>query len=360
MLAYGATPAWASNGSKLRTPVVFQDQPCLEVIDQGAAPPIEIQFSVPMEDLDLTEDELPDSRTARLYAVCADYDLGTDLPNWIDLSDAERALTIGNIDELPPDAEVLESSDEWPLGTCVFPILGTDQAVPLSCEGTEAPASWDADGVPAGTYAIRGYTFEPAINLWSRRLGVVVVRAPGEPLPAAAALMSPSRTAKAYAEAGYQVRGCAVGPVGSTLELQWAAVTSPDTWTTFHSGDAASSADEADFLVEFSPPPAAENQAVWLRAIVTPPEGAGWTGYAIEPLLVNPGDGESDPPDVVESFDICGVGDDGGTDGGEDGGSETDEGGDSGGGCRVTSTQPGPLALLFVLLLTRRRRSAAR
>ena len=54
-------------------------------------------------------------------------------------------------------------------------ITADDERRPITYEAAKEPVLWDTTGLPVGPQIVYGYTWEPLINLWSRRMGVVQV-----------------------------------------------------------------------------------------------------------------------------------------------------------------------------------------
>ena len=312
----------------------------------------------------LTDDELPDSRRFQFFALCRDHHIDVvKLPNWVAMDDAQRSLDAELIVELPGDDDVLELAPEW--STCAFAVNDNAARAPISCDATQDGLDWDTTAVPAGNYVIRGYTFEPALNLWRPRRGVIQVNDGGEPLPVVS-LMSPAVDVDVFQDDGYSLVGCMGGPEGTTVTLAWANIADLDVdeaadWHDIEELDAA----DCGFDVRFMPPDAAIQRALVFRATATGPDGTSWVNYAQGRAIVRDGPGMSDGTDVFPAPDLCeaslGVdppqwceppaesGEDSGADGG-------DEGGGEGCGCR-TRRDPMPLWLVALIVAFTRRRS---
>lgn len=173
--------AHGTNGATPRTPPVFKGEACLSIVDRSADPVFHIDFAIPFEDSQLTPDELPDSRRFQFFAVCRDHHLGEALPNWITMDDAQRAVDQGLLEMLPAQDDVLELAEAWSLGhdaqagTCAVVVNPVEDRIPITCAATEGAVDWDTTGATPGNYVVHGYNFEPAINLWVARRGVVQV-----------------------------------------------------------------------------------------------------------------------------------------------------------------------------------------
>lgn len=304
-----AAPLMAANGNIPRTPPVFPPHACLSVVDRSVDARYVFKVGIPFEDVTLTTDELPDSRTFEFFAICRDDPPATPFPNWIDLEDAERALAIGNIEELPPEDATLEGSARWSVGhdgadgSCV---QSMGPRIEISCDATQDGISWDTAAVPAGNYAVHGYTFAPPTNLWTPRTGVVQVH-DGTPLPVAA-FASPVYDATVFQQTGYHVQGCMGGPEGTQVVLAWAPISSdletPDVWTDFATLDAA----EAAFDVVLVPPESAIYQGLVMRATASADGARTWVAYSRGYLTIYPGDDASDDPELPPGPDHCEVG----------------------------------------------------
>jgi hypothetical protein len=172
-----SAPAHASNALTPRTPPIFKREACLSIVDRSVDPVFHLDFAIPYEDAMLTPDELPDSRRFQFFAVCRQRAFGETLPNWALLDDAERALAAEIIAELPDADDVLELAPAWSHDAegeaCVAAMNEAADRIPITCEATEGALDWDTTDVPAGNYVILGHTFEPEINLWEPRRGVV-------------------------------------------------------------------------------------------------------------------------------------------------------------------------------------------
>lgn len=323
--------ARATNGATPRTPALYPPHACLTQIDRSVSTLLHFDVTIPFEDVSLTEDELVDSRTFQFFALCRDDHRLVDLPNWITVDDAMRALEAGLVPELPSGEDVLAGHPRWMPGhdgapdSCVQ-IIGTER-MPISCAATGDGVGWDTRAVPAGNYVIRGYTFAPAINLWTKRLGVVQIGDHAE-LEPVVALTSPVYEPKAYQQSGFRVLGCMGGPAGTMVTLSW-AVTSDEAldddaaWTPFADLDASQG--EIDELLV--PPESAIYSGLLVRGVARAPDGRSWTGYAPGFITVYPGGDASDEPELSPGPDYCDVGGD--TSRGPTGGSSSGSSGES-------------------------------
>ena len=374
-LVWPAT-AFATNGFRPRTTPTFELEQCLTVVDRDS-PNLHVDFSIPFEDAELTADELSDSRTLQFFALCRDQHPELDaLPNWVAQDDVDRSLMAEIIEDAPADADVLDLSNDW--ADCAWRLNPDDARIPITCQATDGALDFDTSSLEPGSYVVRGYTFEPALNVWVARRGVVQVRDGDAAMPVAALMSPPRDDWTAYEEDGFDIVGCMAGPEGTTVRVQWASLIALD----WHLLEVV---DTPDFEIHFDFPPEAVNQPVIFRAIAEAPGGETWTGYAPGTLLVLPGDGDTNDPDPPPGIDYCDHYPDPDPDpdpdttssGGEDessaagsdttatttgipGATETDApsaaANPSGCGCRTT-TGP-PVLLLLLLGAARRRRNA--
>lgn len=317
---------WATNENRPRTPLGWHAPPCMTTVDRSAGEGPLIELAIPYEDTGRTDDELPDSRTVQLWATCRDLLPGEQLPNWVSSGDVTRVMDAGGLDQTPPDADILDRSDWTQLpghdgvaGSCALPVLGEDARLPITCEATLPGVRWQLGDVPVGAYILRGYTFEPNNNLWTRRPGVVRVH-DGDLAAAgpAAALRNPTRDGRAYLGSPYPLLGCAAGPPGTAVQVAWAPTTADDlgdpaAWTTITELQLDDPVPGEDFEVAFDPPPEAAGQAVLFRVTATTPGGDLFRYHTDAILIVLDQDRDSDPPTISGGPDGCreGAGDGG-------------------------------------------------
>ena len=290
--------ASATNGLRPRTLPTFELEQCLTVVGPDDA--LQIDFSIPYEDTALGPDELDDSRTFQFFALCRDHHAELEaLPNWIAQSDLDRALAAEIITEPPPDADVLDLSPDW--DGCVQRLVPDDARLPITCGATEGGVHLDPGALPPGNWVVRGYTFEPTINVWVPRRGVVQVRAGGEALPVVALMSPPRDDWQAYAADGFDIVGCMDGPPGTTVRVEWASLIQLE-WNVLAELDAA----DGTFSIHFDFPPEAVGQPLVFRGIAESPSGERWTGFAPGTLIVLPNDGETYNPEPPPGIDYCG------------------------------------------------------
>jgi MYXO-CTERM domain-containing protein len=247
--------------------------------------------------------------------------------------------------------------------------------------------------VPVGTYAVWGYTYEPAFNIWTQRQGSIVkVIDGGDPhdIGPGAAITTLEQTP--YKGETVPIEGCVNAAPGSTMTASFASTSGssdPDwvpQWTPFLE-DAA--VEGESFTLDFLAPEEFAGEQLMVRLDVTDPMARTYEAHMKENVFVlkgMEGDCETGGGDFIGGAG-CG-GDDSGSSGGAsdsdagegtatDGtGMEATDGNGSAsstspiddptdGGkkaCACTSsTRPGPLPLAMLLLIAsafRRRRAA--
>ena len=297
LLAAWPSETRAINGARPRVPPSFYDHACITVVGPDA-PLVEIGLTVPYADVELTEDELFDSRTLQLYAFARDRPPGEALPNWVDAGDVARALEAGIIDAAPDPLDVLSSS-RW--SGDAFPLVAIEDRLPIACESA-GPWPWETADVPLGAYVVWGYTFEPPLNLWTPRPGLIrVVDAAGSG-PPAVALTGLDRRLEFGRKQGLAVTGCLSGDAGTEVELSWARASAPADWTSF----GRIVPEDGAFEVVLQPPEDTIYQALHVRAEAIDPQGRRFTHYARGVLVVLDACVEAPVPGARVD-DACGV-----------------------------------------------------
>ncbi|MEM6997201.1 MAG: hypothetical protein AAF721_42240, partial [Myxococcota bacterium] len=120
--------ASAANGLRPRTPAVFDGAPCAMAVDAGSV--VHFDYTVPFDDVELTPEELPDSRQMQFFAfrrVRFDY----QLPTYISQADFDRAEANGDNTRAYGADEILETAPEWP-ATMWTAITPGDMRVPIT------------------------------------------------------------------------------------------------------------------------------------------------------------------------------------------------------------------------------------
>ena len=364
--------AHAGNGLHPRTPVLWDEAPCLTVVDRSVDPVLELDYAIPFEDTEVGEDEVADSRTHQFLAFCRDKDPQTVLPNWDAWEDVVAAENI-TLDDEPDevtDEQVLDLSPEWE--GCWTRITADADRRPITDAMAAQPITWDTTGLEAGPWIVYGYTYEPAFNVYVRRPGLVqIVDDPApESSPPGLAITTTEQILYKGGETTFE--GCIAAAEGSTVDVYWSIAGDTTEWVPFLEGEAVAG---QSFSIPFMAPEAMTGKAAMIRMDITDPQGRSFTGYMTELVMVLQ---QEDPEDCDEGGGAFvanpGCGDDGSGSGDEasaetdsgaasttgDGGGETDnsttpaasdDGGTPGCGCTASSSHHGPLGLGAMLVL---------
>jgi MYXO-CTERM domain-containing protein len=390
-LAAALTPglARASNMTHPRTPVVWDggggecelpqiETPCMTLHDRSADPVLHLPYGIPYEDLDVTPDEVEQSRTHQFFAFCRPHSPQDFLPSWITAADVDSAVTKGLIDAGTVEpSDIMESSTAWE--DCWFRINEDVDRRPIQCSMAEAGIDWDTSAVPAGAYTLDGYTYEPVFNIWVLRPGVVKVH-DGDPdaVGPAAAVMTGELTP--YRNDTVTIDGCVDAIDGTTFTVSYAVVQEEIEWVEYEAGLAVGG---GTFAFEFQPPEELAGESGMIKVDFVDPMDRAYTAYMNENIIVinadNPmgcnseggsfigGPCAEDSGGSEESAGSDDVGDTAGT-AGETGDEDAtddgdtlqmdDDGGDppKGCGCTTDAARPSALLALFGLAAIRRRR----
>lgn len=362
MLCAGAlcAPQAHATGLGPRTPVEWADDtPCMTVVDRTQGSALHFPYQLPREDTALDPEDMPGSRRQQFFAFCRDQP-HEGLPSWVSSGDVDGwndwAVGLGWPPVSPPLEDVLETSGD---ADCFARITPDDSRRRILFAEAHKGVDWDVAGLPPGPYTVRGYTWHPPYNIWSRRPGVVhVVDSPDlAAVPPAVALMN--RETGMFADDGLVLTGCARAMVGSTLRGSWAPTEGPNAlvWQPFVEG--LSLTGEV-IALPFMPPPEAVSREVYLRIDVTDPLGRTFSAYSLDRLSILPGSAACDPqctggdgspttsddPAEPTTSSSSGAPESGST-------AQSDEFGASGCGCRSAGA---PTACLLLLFARRRRR----
>lgn len=370
-----APGAAASNGTKPRIPVDWTGAPCMTIVDRSAEPVLHLPYAISQEDTDLTPDEVADSRTHQFFALCRSRDPQTFLPRWITQADIDRAALVGAAPPMVDPEDLFETSTEW--ADCWLRINADDDRHPITFAAAAAGVDWDTSAVPAGTYVVEGYTWEPALNIWSGRPGVVKVVDDPDPAQSDPAIAVDNTEEVLNKNEPVTIHGCVSAMEGSTVTGYWGLAAPEVTWVPFIEDDPVSG---DAFALDFLPPEDIAGESAMIRVDVTDPMGRSYTHYMRELVIVL---GTEGPGSCMDGGGFIGgaeCGGSSGTDGGSgsEGGSAGDEtagqvetsnggqqdGGDEGGGasgCGCRAQGHGApwavgLGLLGLAGLRRRRR----
>ncbi|MEM6991394.1 MAG: hypothetical protein AAF721_12875 [Myxococcota bacterium] len=347
--------AWAGNAGHAPTQVQWGEGPCLTVVDRSVDPVVHIRYDIPFEDVEVTTDEVDDSRTHQFFAVCESTGWHVFLPPWVSEGDVEAAAGRGLVDPdaLGPD-DVLETSTRW--ADCWWRITADDARRPITFDAADAGVDWDTTALSAGVYIVEGYTHEPPKSQWVTRPGVYkVVDSAAQAVGPAVAITTGESIA--YVDTPLAIDGCVDAAEGATVRASWGSIADPVPWATF----AEVVAEGESFSIPFTPSPGSAGTMVAIRVEVVEPDGASSTALMLHPITVLD---EAPPCDDEGGCDTTGAADSGASS--SDSASDADSTGAPADaeptGCSCHAPGPGPergLAWLAILgatsLLTRRR-----
>ncbi|MFO7561675.1 MAG: MYXO-CTERM sorting domain-containing protein [Enhygromyxa sp.] len=290
-----ALPSVAEAGNSLhpRTPVDWSGAPCMTIIDRSQGPIFPLVYAIPYEDTEVTPDEVEQSRTHQFFAFCRDHHREELNPSWIteaDLMDAD-AHGLGDASAVDAELEVLENAPEW--ADCWVRINGDDERRPITFESAAEPVPWDTSALPAGTYALEGYTYEPWANEWWPHPGVFKIVDDPDPAASgpAAALTFPEQIVE-HGDAA-TITGCIDAMEGTTVTASWAlsGFGSEPQWHEFASGLSLPS---GELELSFAPPSETISNTVLIKLEVEDPQGRRWTAHANNYIAVTESFGSDD------------------------------------------------------------------
>lgn len=299
--------AYAGNVGLPRTPVIHRGEACMTRVDRTQGAVVHLDYTIPNNDLCLTEDEPEGSRTHQFVAFCRDEPAAYTRPRWLTWSEVQENIDAGVVPEGEIAAtDVLEGNPRHE--GCWRPIVADVDRRPISCAAARPGVDWDTSDLAPGAYVVAGYTYEPPLNEWSPRRGVFKVF-DGDPdaAPPAAAIA----TAEAFVWKNQPVRleVCVDVQDGSTLTASWALSTADPQWTVFLADEPiAAGALELEFL----PPPEHAGEYLTVRVEVEDPLGrtavAHMPGEILAQTIEDPtpgGDTTSGTTGDDEPFDFC-------------------------------------------------------
>jgi MYXO-CTERM domain-containing protein len=364
-LSFAATAVHAGNGTKPRVLVDWTGTPCMTIVDRSVDPVLNIEYSVAKDDTELTPDEVDDSRTHQFFAFCRTHDLQTFLPRWIKQDDIDRAQAKGSAPDMILPEDVLDTNTTW--ADCWYRVNADDARRPITVAAAAEGVDWNTSTVPAGTYRLEGYTFEPPFNVWSMSPGVVKVVDDPDPAASDPAIAVENTEELLYRDETVAIRGCVSAMDGATITAYFAAAGPAAQWQPFIEDEPVVG---TSFAVDLTSPEELVGESAMIRVDVTDPMGRTFTNYMREFVVVLD---SVDPNGCPEESGGAGCGDSGeGTigestisgSGGADGDASTgvtpeqDDTGGDGCGCRApTNRAPSVAGLLaFGVLGIRRRR----
>jgi hypothetical protein len=298
-----ARQARAGNGLHARTPVLWHDVECLERIDRATQPTYALSYDIPFEDIDVTEDEVDNSRTHQFFAFCRQLPPGVEPPQWItplDVSQAEahNLLPEGGVGEL----DVLEDHPQWQ--GCWYRINADEERRPITYEMAEQEVVWDLAEVPAGTYSLQGYTYEPAFNLWvPRNAGVIkIVDSEGVADAGPAAAITSGEQSVCVGES-IVLEGCFDALPDASVTVSYAVVSDADElqWVEVEHEGALG---DGRFALRWTAPDDLGDETVVTRIDFIDPNANSYSAFAAHDVFVRP----RSSPGCGSSPDPCGDG----------------------------------------------------
>ena len=276
LLAPGA--ALAGNGLHPRTPVVWTGAPCMTIVDRSRSSVFPLVYEIPYEDTAVTPDEVANSRTHQFFAFCRDHHPDDIIPSWIteaDLADAD-AHGLGDAASIDPELYVLEVSPDW--AGCWSRINADAERRPITFADAAMPVAWDTMALPAGAWAVEGYTYEPWSNAWWPHPGVFKII--DDPAPAATGPAAALTFAEQPVEFGQSatISGCVDAMPGTTMTASW-AISGFGQDLQWQVIEADIPAESGTFEFPYTPAMEAISNTVLIKIDVTDPMGRTWTAY---------------------------------------------------------------------------------
>ncbi len=350
-------PSLASAGNTVhpRTPVQWPDAECMQTVERSSDPRFEFSYEIPAEDLNVTADELEDSRRHQFVAFCQHWERESGLPGYLSEADRMRAVAAGLETADLEEGDVLESDAQWS-GDCWVRVTPDEARRPISFEAASEPVVWDTTDVAAGVYRIAGYTWEPPLNLWSAAPWAVRVVDDLEQDVGPAAVLGPLPIGIAHDEA-LSLDVCLHAPLGSRVELAWALKQPAPRFEVLETAVY----DGRTLELELVPPEPSFGESILVAVTVEDPSGRRYTAHGSRELIVF---AEPQPmPDDSGSSGETGssTGADGGVgEEGSSGGALERDGASPQSGCTVMRsagrTRLGSLVMLTLVVLGRRKR----
>jgi len=273
----------------------------MTVVDRSVDPVLQIPYTIPYEDTQITPDEVATSRRHQFFAFCQGHDPQTLLPAWITDVDVREAESKALVDATSITSEdVLETSATYE--NCWVRLNGDDERRPITCEQASSGVAWDTTNVPAGTYVINGYTWEPPFNLWTLRYGVIKVVDSPDPTASGPALAISNGETIVWEDGTALLTGCVDAMDGSAFSAYWALA----------DGDTASwnpivvdePMETTTFELAFDPPSEAIG-ILMVKVEIVDPNDRSYTAYMNDVLTQLRG---NDPEACDESSEASGGG----------------------------------------------------
>lgn len=290
----GASPAQAANEAHVRTPVVWPRE-CGRVVERAVDPVTLLTYDIPQEDLELTPEELDDSRTHQFIGFCRQHPYSELLPPWITRDDVDRSVAAEIIGaDVVSYREILDETTVW--ADCFVRITADDARRPISFAAAAEPIAWDTSAVPLGVWSVSGYTFEPPFNLWTDRGGFIkVVDARDDPeqdVPALG-LLGTEQAVEVHEPLAFEACADFAGP--GRVEFEWAVLAPSLDWQPLATVELEQ---DLEWTPELFAPEAAAGHQILIRGRLI--DGAGRSYEAHAPARIDvadcPADGCPPPP----------------------------------------------------------------
>lgn len=207
-----------------RIRVDFGEVPCMERIVRSTDTDYTFNWSISSEEsYPIPSDEVPGGRTHQILAIARQE--AKQLPTWVSQADVDASAAIVPDFGVPSDEDIFERSPNWPAPSWLR-VTPDDPRIEITDANAQAGATWDTTDVPPGAYQLVGYTFDPPVNITSRREGLLKV-VDGDENGAPALFIEP--------------RDVAVTLEGTTLGLQACIDAAPDSTLTGYIGEVVAS-----------------------------------------------------------------------------------------------------------------------
>jgi MYXO-CTERM domain-containing protein len=329
--------ARASNMTHPRTPVLWNDVPCMTLHDRSQGATVHLPYEIPFEDLEITPDEVADSRRHQFFAFCRPHHPQNFLPSWITADDVQAAADkmLLMVETVEPD-DILENTTQWQ--DCWYRINEDADRRPIDQQHADQGIDWDTAGLPAGAYTLYGYTYEPVFNVWWLRPGVLKLH-DGDPDAVGPVGAVSTGELTPFRDETSTIEGCVDAIAGTTYTVYWALVTADEPEWVEYQADIAIDGDA--FAFDFLPPAELAGQSGMIRVDFKDPMQREYTTYQADNLLVI----NSDNPEACDdggSFIGSPCSDSSGTSAGDSGDSGTGAGtgGSSDAGTGMGTTAP--------------------
>ena len=272
----------------------------MTVVDRSKSAMLALSYTIPYEDIDVTADEVEDSRRHQFIAFCRDHSQQQPPPFWLSWKDVDAAAAKGLLDPMDiSDEEVFETNTGWM--DCMVRITADEERRPITVSAATEPVEWDTSMLPAGGYVVQGYTWEPIYNIFVRRPGVVHVVDDLDVSSVGPAAAVTTRIDYTFADDTLMIEGCFRAMPGSTMSGYWSLTNDGFDldWIPFAEGVAL---EGESFVLPFDPPPEAAGETIAFRVDVTDPMQRTFTAHGLSLLTVLPGSEVTSGCDDEASF----------------------------------------------------------